>query len=262
MSDYEKALTIFLDEYENNEDVIGAILCGSYSSGNNDEFSDIDIHIILKNDIKQRERGNKKANDYLIEYFVNPLFQIYKYLDEDYLKGSTCTAKMVGYGKILFDKTGELKTLQQNAILYIDKEIPGVDDSEIQMNKYSMWYFSNELKRCLVKEKKSFNIIYYKLLNIILDSYYRYNRIPSLPISKVYEILTNENFRINYHVFKLPDDKFKQLFLECYIIDRKDVMYDNIRKLIEYVYYKTGGFDINNFSLKEDIKEEDEHDKY
>ena len=70
MEEYKKALDAFLNEYEDSDDVIGAILCGSYANGNNDEFSDIDIHIITKSDISEKERGNKKVNDYLIEYYL------------------------------------------------------------------------------------------------------------------------------------------------------------------------------------------------
>lgn len=262
MKDYEKALTAFIDEYEDNDDIIGAILCGSYANGNDDEFSDIDIHIIARNDIGERERGNKKLNDYLIEYYITPLSELYKDLDKEYLEGGTCTANMIGYGKVLFDKTGEIETLQQNAILFIDKEIPNIDDTEMEMNKYSVWDFLDELKRCLIKDTKSFNIIYYKLLNIIFDSYLKYNQIPRLPITKAYDILTNENYRINYHVFKLPDEKFKKIFIECYSADRKDIMYNNIKTLSEYYYYKTGGFDINNFSLKEEVRKDNYYEEY
>ena len=43
---WKRALSLFLEEYEDNDDVIGALLCGSYASGNETNNSDIDVHLI------------------------------------------------------------------------------------------------------------------------------------------------------------------------------------------------------------------------
>ena len=72
MEPWERALTVFLEEWKNREDVIGAIVCGSYVTGNPSLHSDIDVHIILSDKVNWRTRGNVVVNNYLIEYFVNP----------------------------------------------------------------------------------------------------------------------------------------------------------------------------------------------
>ena len=73
MEKWEKALSKFLERYENEDYYEGAIACGSYVSGNNNEFSDIDVHIVLKRGNEWRERGNLDVDGFLIEYFANPV---------------------------------------------------------------------------------------------------------------------------------------------------------------------------------------------
>ena len=46
---WKLALKELLSNYENNEDVVGAVLCGSYATGNNNDNSDIDVYLVLKN---------------------------------------------------------------------------------------------------------------------------------------------------------------------------------------------------------------------
>ena len=48
MKEWKKVLDKFLENYKDKDYYEGAIVCGSFISGNNNEFSDIDVHIILK----------------------------------------------------------------------------------------------------------------------------------------------------------------------------------------------------------------------
>ena len=48
MEKWKLALNKFLERYENKDFYEGAIACGSYVSGNANEFSDIDVHIVLR----------------------------------------------------------------------------------------------------------------------------------------------------------------------------------------------------------------------
>ncbi len=63
----------FLDRYINEDWFEGAVLCGSYSSGNQDEFSDIDVTIVARNDIGWREKSNCYVDGFLMEYTINPI---------------------------------------------------------------------------------------------------------------------------------------------------------------------------------------------
>ena len=81
---WKLALREFLKKYEEDDDVIGAILCGSYATGNQNEYSDIDVYLVLKNDVNYQERGNVDSNSYLIEYFMSPVWKIKKYMAEEF----------------------------------------------------------------------------------------------------------------------------------------------------------------------------------
>ena len=122
MNDWQNILNDFLKEYENKDYVIGAVLGGSYATGNNTENSDIDIHIITK-EVVWKERGNKIIDGMMVEYFINPITELYKYMEDDHnRKKRMSTASMFGYGKIMFDKTGEIKNLQAKALEYYQIE--------------------------------------------------------------------------------------------------------------------------------------------
>ena len=67
-------LNEFLKEYVDDDSILGAILGGSYATGNYTENSDIDISIITKNNYKKR--GNVIIDDIMIEYFINPISEL------------------------------------------------------------------------------------------------------------------------------------------------------------------------------------------
>jgi hypothetical protein len=112
LKEWEAAITEFLKDWRNNNDVTGAMICGSYITGNPSKRSDIDIHIILSDDVFWRERGNKITNGFLVEYFANPPKQIRGYFREDFHDHSTMSMVQFITGKILFDNTGVINELK------------------------------------------------------------------------------------------------------------------------------------------------------
>ena len=84
MQGWEIALQKFLKKWDNRKNVIGALVCGSYVTGNPSKHSDIDVHIILDSKTSWRERGNEIIDGFLIEYFANPIKNHYKYAEEGY----------------------------------------------------------------------------------------------------------------------------------------------------------------------------------
>lgn len=59
MEKWEYALVKFLEEWKSKEYVLAGMLTGSYAVDNNTDKSDIDVHIILRDDIDWRERENQ-----------------------------------------------------------------------------------------------------------------------------------------------------------------------------------------------------------
>ncbi|HLD85807.1 MAG TPA: nucleotidyltransferase domain-containing protein [archaeon] len=115
MEAWEKAVHKFLTPWKAKKYVIGALVTGSFVPGNATKHSDVDLHIILDCKVKWRERGNKMVDGFLIEYFANPPQQLKKCMEEGYRDGKRVDARMYLLGKIIFDRTGEVKKLQENA---------------------------------------------------------------------------------------------------------------------------------------------------
>lgn len=250
---WKLALKEFLRDYEEDDDVIGAILYGSYASDNYNENSDIDVYLILKDSVNYHERGNIESNSYLIEYFKNPVRKIKDYMEDEFSVNKLVTANMFAYGKIIYDVEGKVKELQDLALEYIDKPLKHVSSNKLDNNNYHIWNYLDELKIALKEERSDFNLIYYHLLDYIYDAYLEYLSLPKIPRTKRFKILTDENYRKNYHIFKLPEKEFIKLYLNCFIEDKKSNMFKNINDLVDYYYKKQGGFNIRNFNMKEKI---------
>lgn len=250
---WKLALKEFLKKYEEDEMVVGAILCGSYAAGNQNEYSDIDVYLILKDNVNYQERGNVDSNSYLIEYFMNPVWKIKKYMKDEFDNNNLSTANMLAYGKIIYDLDGSVKELQDLALEYIDRPFNNIKADKLDMNNYHLWDNLDELKRCLKENDPNFNLIYYNLLGEVYDYYSEYLSIPKLPNTKIYKILTDEDFRRRYHVFKLPENEFIRLYIKCFELQRPDIMYKNIEELINYYYKKQGGFNIRAFESRTEL---------
>lgn len=251
---WKLALKEFLKKYEEDDDVIGALLCGSYASGNQTEDSDIDVYLVLKDNVTYFLRGNSESNSFLIEYFMNTKEGIKDFMEKEFNNFKHSTTNMFAYGKIIYDLDGSVKELQDLALEYIDRPFKNISSSKLDINNYHVWDLLDELKVSLKEERLDFNKIYYMLLNDIYDIYAEYLGIQKLPKTKIYKILTDEDYRKKYHVFKLPEDEFINLYLKCYNLDKPDRMYKNIEELINYYYKKQGGFNIRTFELKTELE--------
>ena len=244
------ALKEFLKKYEEDDDVIGAVLCGSYANETYNENSDIDVYLILKDGTNYSVRGNTESNSYLIEYFMNTKDGIKEFMAKEFNNGKHSTTTMFAYGKIIYDLNGTVKELQDLALDYLDRPFKNITTKKLDENNYHVWDLLDELKTSLKEESLHFNKIHYILLNDMYNINAEYEGVPKLPQTKVYKILTNEKYRKKSHIFELPEEEFIKLYIKCYEDNKPDIMYKNISKLIDYYYEKQGGFNIRTFELK------------
>lgn len=250
---WKLALKEFLKQYEEDDDVVGAVLCGSYATGNYNEYSDIDVCLVLKDGTLYEERGCVDSSSYLVEYFMYSKQKYKEYMKTQYNKGKMILINMLAYGKIIYDVDGSVKELQNLALDYIDKPLNNITADKLDMNNYHLWDKLDELKVCLKENNPQFNLVYYNLLGDVYDAYSEYLSIPKLPKTKIYKILTDEDFRRKYHIFKLPEEEFIRLYINCFELQKTDIMYKNMEELINYYYKKQGGFNIRTFKLRTDL---------
>ena len=245
MEKWEKVLHQFLKKYKTKPYFEGALLCGSYATNNQNQFSDIDVHILISDTQNWRERGVIRKDSFLIEYFINPIKKIRQEFREDYLDGGNASANMFGYGKILFDKNGYVKKLHQEALKFLKKTPKKIPPQKLALDFYGAWDLMDEIKSAQ-SEKRSFDLMYYELIKKLLAIHFKLNGIPKMSLSKTEKILANPKFAQKYHAQKIPDQKFTILFLRA--LQNKKT--DNIIKLYNFVMKQSKGFDIGHFKSR------------
>ena len=242
---WEEVLEIFLEDYKGREEVIGAILCGSYATGNYTNNSDIDVHIFTT-ETGQKERGIRLIDGVLVEYFINPLSQSYKYLEDDFKNSRRLAdANMYGNGKILFDKTGAIAKLKCKSLEYYNMPFDTPLESRILLNNYACWDMMDEIDD-KIKRGETYDFIYFLLVKELISNYYYKNSIATVPFTKIERIYKDEEYRKKYHLKNAPSDEFMSLVLDT--IDNKS--YTSLKRLYDYVL---GDFKITDFSLETKI---------
>lgn len=183
----------------------------------------------------------------MIEYFMNPLSQSYKYLENDFKqRRSLADANMYGNGIILFDKTGELQKLKEDSLKYYEIEFDAPEESTMMINNYACWDLMDEIKD-KIENNENYDLNYYMLLKELISNYYYKNGIATVPFTKIEKIYKNSEYREKYHLKNMPTQKFVELVLNA--IDNKSL--DAISKLYDFVMEN---FQITDFILKSEVK--------
>ena len=252
MEKWELVVEKFLEEYKNEDYFLGAILTGSYATGNNDINSDIDIFIVTKDSTTWRERGNKLIDGYLIEYFINPVRQVLKEFEEGFIDNAIATTLIFAGSKILYDKDGTIEKLVNRAKEDLNKDLEVIPEFEWKMNCYTIWHSFYELSSKYTKNE-DIDFTYNIYLNDIIKSYFLNNEIPLLPVHKIERILKDEEYRKRYNVKKLPDDIFIEKLLICFSEKDYNKKFMCAKDLYDYYMKQNSNFDINDFSFRSDI---------
>lgn len=249
MKNWEKALYKFLNKYEKLSFFEGAILCGSYATGNQNNRSDIDINIIISNTQDWCERGYIYIDGFLIEYAINPFNKIKQEFRKDYLQRGSLIANLFAHGKILFDTHGKMHSLQKDAISLLNKTPSRIHKKDLLWDYYHIWNDLDEL-HVLSSEKREIALVYYDLLTSLWKLYFKAKGIPLVPLAKIEKILTDKTFAKRCYFTKKPNKKFTTLFLNA--LYHKNLK--EITRFHDYVINELGGFDIGSFKTHNTLK--------
>ncbi|MBP5485866.1 MAG: nucleotidyltransferase domain-containing protein [Alphaproteobacteria bacterium] len=245
MKSWEKALNKFLERYIHEPWFEGALLCGSYATGNQNKFSDIDVTIVASNDIGWQEKSNCYVDGFLMEYIIQPVYKYQEYMKSGYENNAMLNQNMFAYGKILYDKRGVVKKLRQQSIRDLQKPFKPKSKYTNDFMKYHLWEMYDELKS-LKHDGYHIDLMYWTLVNYLITAYANFNCLWQLPKAKIEKFLTDKEYAKRYHAEQLPDKKFTKLLLDCFNAKSKDKM-SAINKLYNYVIESGGGFDIGKF---------------
>ena len=252
MENIKKIIASFLQDYKNEDYFIGAILTGSYATGNNDINSDIDIFIITKDSTPWRERGNRLIDGYMVEYFINPLRQVVKEFDEGFATGNIATTLMFAGSVILRDTDGIVTGLVERAKSELGKPIASASGFKWNSNCYNVWHSFTQLDAKYIKGA-DIDFTYNIFLTNIISAHFSNRGIPGLSMHKIERILTDEQYRKKYNNARLPEREFCEKLVKCF--DEKDYHKKYLCAKELYVYYmaQNSNFDINNYSFRSSI---------
>lgn len=237
---WKLALEEFIKGYKDDLEVEAILLVGSYAVGNQNDKSDIDVYIILNDEAKWRERGNKLVNGYLIEYFINPVHKIREYILDDKRGHGGPMANMLANCQVILDKNGIVNELIKEAIVAIQ-----VDEYEKNpMRYYACWCAFDEYEAAEYHNEMQ----YYICLKYLIEAYLGNNGYCILPELKFEKFFKNDEYRNRYNIGKFPNNEFNVMVVKCF----DEPNYENLKVLYDYVM-RDGCFDINNFVLRNEL---------
>lgn len=254
MEEWKIALEEFLKDWTSRNDVVGALVCGSYITGHPSKRSDIDVHIILAEDVDWRERGNRSINGFLIEYFANPPKQIQKYFQEDFQNHRTMSMIQFITGKILFDNTGIISELRIEAEKWLNKKYDELNKTALEIKKYSLWDSLDNLKDCFEQDKGDSHFVYYNSLANLFSEYCRFLNLESIPYYQIRSYLVDPIYIKKYVKKAFPDSIFKEMFLKALQEADEQKMIEIYEELVNHVFNQVGGFEIDGWKIKSPVE--------
>ena len=255
MEPWEAALDQFLQEWREKDCVLGALVCGSYVTGNPSAHSDLDVHIILSEDCDWRERGNRIIDGFLIEYFANPPGQIGHYFREDHSDNCRDATTQFATGRVIFDKIGIIEKLKKEAGEWLAKPLPRLSETVWGLTKYALWDNLDNLQDTCEQQSPDYLFVYHHTLRRIYEAYARYLGQPVVAFSKQFKCLHQpEEVKRKYLMEPFPDNEFLEIMLDAITETSAARMTELAGKLTWHVLNQMGGIEVDGWKFRSPAK--------
>lgn len=256
MQDWRTAVNLFLEDWRTQDYCVAALACGSFVTGSPSEHSDIDLHIILAEGTGWRERGNRIVQGFLIEYFANPPAQIRRYFRDDYSDNCAHAATQFATGLPIFDNTGTIVQLQDEARQWLAKEFKPLSDTAVELNKYGLWDNLDNLQAAAANPGPDLAYVYFGLLRRVYEIYARFLGQPVAAVSQQYLCLFSpEEAARKYLLQQFPDSRFLELLRNALAAVSPDDMLLSGKRITDYVLLELGGFNIDGWQFRSPAQE-------
>jgi predicted nucleotidyltransferase len=215
-------------EYKPDKNVLGILLFGSAARDKFDQYSDIDIFILL-NKKGDFSRSNFRKNGVRVDIIFNTVKEAKSYLKEDRNNLRRITSHMLAYGAILFQRGKNLEKLQIVAKNNLRLKT-AYKKSEILMHKYSIDDFWGEVQRDIKnKDYLAFGIDSHLLVINIIELFLKLNA----------EFLRQPNEM--REILRRLDKKFSNQIENFY--KEKDIQHRKrlLSYLVKYIHEKSKG---------------------
>ena len=247
MKKFTKAINNFVDKmgYLNNKNIEGIIYYGSSQTGFANEFSDIDLHIIFNNKIKEEIRGSMLVDGVRVEYFEKSLSNMYKKALHEFKNQSNSMVSMVEYGTVIFDKNNRIKELQNYVHQLYSLPMPCMDEEKAKEQVAIINNFFDDLKNLIETNNIYANHVYHLTLERIKDLYYSYNGLSGVSRTKALRVMLNEDYR-NAIKKDNPSDEFIELYVNC--LNEKLTIENKLNNLYILLKYTTKNINLDKYN--------------
>jgi predicted nucleotidyltransferase len=225
-------------QYKQDKNILGIMLFGSAARDGFDQYSDIDIYILL-NKKGEISRSNYIVNGVRVDVIFNTIKEAESYLKQDKNNLRRITSHMLTHGVILFQRENKLKKIQTIARRNFRSKTK-YGKEEILMHKYSIDDFWGEVQRDIQKKNYlAFGINGHLLVSNIIELFLKLN---GEFLGQPNELMTS---------LRKLDSKFanhvNNFYKEIDVGKKKTIL----SKLVEYIYEKSGGPLPNKWVLKD-----------
>lgn len=224
----QKICSDVVKEYKPNKNVLGILLFGSAARNKLDQYSDVDIYILL-NRKGAFSRSNFIKNEVRVDIILNTIKEAEGYLKEDRNSVRRITSHMLAYGEILFQRGKNLEKIQTIAKDNLKLKTT-YKKSEILMHKYSIDDFWGEVQRDIKNnDYLAFGINSHLLISNIMELFLKLNGEFLRQPNEMMEVLKKLDRRFS--------NQIENFYKENNIQNKKQALFN----LVEYIYTKSKG---------------------
>ncbi len=232
----EKIISSFIKQFEKRHkdkavEIEGILLFGSSLNPETmSKNSDLDLYLIIKN-IGKRYRGVMRIDNTEVDYFVNPIEQLRIDFDNAKKNKKMTVLFMLANGNILKDQNGELSTLKNEAVKFLEEETrKQIPEFQITFIKYFIDDYLKDTEDCYIKKDWfSFQYNIHLLLNYLIEVFCNTNQI----------LLLKPKYQKDE--IKKKDNTFVKLYEDVEKATMRKEKIKKLKNLSKYVLSKIGG---------------------
>jgi len=233
----QKICEKIVNEYKKDNNVLGIALFGSAAKKKFDQYSDIDIYILLKKK-SDYSRLNFVKNNMRVDIILDTVKEAESFLKKDKFNIKRNTSHMLAHGKILYRASSNLDRIVTKAKRNL--ELPTkYTKNEILMHKYSIDDFWGEVRRDIKNgDYTAFGLDSQLLLNNIIELF--------LKLKGEFGRKPNEMFKILSKLDKKFAYKIKNFYKASNMKAKKEIL----GELVVYIDKKSNGLLPEKWAIK------------
>jgi hypothetical protein len=154
---------------EFGDELLGVLATGSRIHGTPGPTSDLDVHVVIAQ--PRRQRRNIVLDGVEIEMFINPAFQIRRYLAD----GRGNDAHMFAFGRAIYDPHGVVAGLQEEARALWQAGPPPYGEAGFWRPRYVAADMLRDLAD-LHEDEAASSLQIARLVDQLIETHYRLNR--------------------------------------------------------------------------------------